>query len=151
MPSSVNVPSSINSARRSRAVSFSAACCFAIFSSPPPSLICSRRACRSSTSGRSIEVVSCALISSSSRIVGLVASAALPLRLALLEERTHALDDVLGGQRQRELRAQVVESVVEVHVQLAAHRLLAEAHDHRRLAGEAYRPLGDRPVELLRA
>src|SRR5947209_7754223 len=53
MPSSTNVPSSINSASRSRAASLSRACCAAIFSGPPPSLICSRRACRSSASGRS--------------------------------------------------------------------------------------------------
>ena len=37
MPSSVNVPSSISSASRSRAVSLPAACCLAIRSSPPPS------------------------------------------------------------------------------------------------------------------
>ena len=52
MPSSVNVPSSISSASRSRAVSLSAACCLAIFSSPPPSRACARRSCSSSTSGR---------------------------------------------------------------------------------------------------
>jgi hypothetical protein len=34
-----------------------AACCLAIFSSPPPSRAFSRRAWRSSTSGRSIDVV----------------------------------------------------------------------------------------------
>src|SRR4051794_33735515 len=53
IPNSQNVPSSIKSARRSRAVSFSWPCCFAIFSSPPPSLARSRRSWRSSTSGRS--------------------------------------------------------------------------------------------------
>jgi hypothetical protein len=82
MPSSTNVPSSISSAIRSRAVSFSRSCCLAIFSSPPPSLI------------------------------------------------AHALDDVLGGQGERQLGAQVVERVIERHVQLTAHRFLAKPHDH---------------------
>ena len=59
------------------------------------------------------------------------------------------LDDVLGGERQRELRAQVVERVVEGHVELAAHRLLAEPHDHRRLPRQLLRPVGDRDVEVL--
>ena len=53
MPSSVNVPSSISSASRSRAVSLSCSCWRAIRSSPPPSRACSRRSCRSSTSERS--------------------------------------------------------------------------------------------------
>ena len=53
MPSSVNVPSSIRSASRSRAVSLSCSCWRAIRSSPPPSRACSRRSCRSSTSERS--------------------------------------------------------------------------------------------------
>src|ERR1700760_2162847 len=56
MPSSTNVPSSTSSAIRSRAVSLSRSCCLAIFSSPPPSAAIRRRSCRSSTSGRSIEV-----------------------------------------------------------------------------------------------
>src|SRR4051812_31924314 len=56
MPSSVQVPSSISRARRSRAVSFSAACCFSIFSGPPPCSIFARRSCSSSTSGRRIDV-----------------------------------------------------------------------------------------------
>src|SRR5829696_9909060 len=56
MPSSVQVPGSIRSASRSRAVSFSAACCFSIFSGPPPCSILRRRSCNSSTSGRSTEV-----------------------------------------------------------------------------------------------
>src|SRR4051794_31857218 len=55
MPSSVHVPSSTSSARRSRAVSLSAACWRAIRSSPPPSIALARRSCRSSTSGRRIE------------------------------------------------------------------------------------------------
>src|SRR5437764_6743813 len=52
MPSSTNVPSSISRSRRSRAVSLSRACCAAILSGPPPCLIFSRRARRSSASGR---------------------------------------------------------------------------------------------------
>src|SRR4051794_38093140 len=61
IPNSQNVPSSIRSARRSRAVSFSCPCCFAIFSSPPPSLARSRRSWRSSTSGRS-RLVGCSVV-----------------------------------------------------------------------------------------
>src|SRR3954452_16236291 len=53
MPNSQNVPSSISRSIRSRAVNLSAACCLAIFSSPPPSFAFSRRSARSSTSGRS--------------------------------------------------------------------------------------------------
>ena len=65
-------------------------------------------------------------------------------RLALLEERAHALHDVLGRLSERELCAQVVERVVERHVELAAHRVLAQAHDHRRLRRELAGPVGDR-------
>src|SRR3954454_22597213 len=53
IPNSQNVPSSISSARRSRAVSFPCSCSRAILSSPPPSIAFSRRSARSSTSGRS--------------------------------------------------------------------------------------------------
>src|SRR3954471_20696730 len=53
MPSSVNVPSSMSSASRSRAVSLSCPCCRSIFSGPPPSRAFSRRSWRSSTSERS--------------------------------------------------------------------------------------------------
>src|SRR5947207_3472986 len=52
IPSSMKVPSSISRSSRSRAVSLSCSCWRAIFSSPPPSLACSRRSCRSSTSDR---------------------------------------------------------------------------------------------------
>src|SRR3954454_223746 len=52
MPNSQNVPSSINSASRSRAVSLSWPCCLAIFSSPPPSRAFSRRSLSSSIRGR---------------------------------------------------------------------------------------------------
>ena len=51
----MNVPGSTSRSMRSRAVSLSAACCLAIFSSPPPSLALARRSWRSSTSGRRIE------------------------------------------------------------------------------------------------
>src|SRR3954452_8400861 len=53
IPNSQNVPSSISSAIRSRAVNLRASCCLAMRSSPPPSLARSRRSARSSTSGRS--------------------------------------------------------------------------------------------------
>src|SRR3954467_3294894 len=61
MPNSQNVPSSISRSIRSRAVSFPASCCFAILSSPPPSFARSRRAARSSTSGRS-RLVGCSVV-----------------------------------------------------------------------------------------
>src|SRR5215208_386737 len=56
MPSSVQVPSSIRRASRSRAVSLSRSCCFSIFSGPPPCSALRRRSCSSSTSGRRTEV-----------------------------------------------------------------------------------------------
>jgi hypothetical protein len=55
MPSSVNVPSSISSAIRSRAVSLSAACWRSMRSWPPLRRATARRSCSSSTSGRRIE------------------------------------------------------------------------------------------------
>ena len=58
IPSSVNVPSSISSAIRSRAVSLPASCWRAIRSSPPPSRARARRSCRSSASERRRLVVS---------------------------------------------------------------------------------------------
>src|SRR5919109_3055280 len=61
------------------------------------------------------------------------ASASRPVRLALLEERLHALLDVLGRERDRELRAEEVERVLERHVELPVHRVLAELHQHRGL------------------
>src|SRR5262245_49521907 len=76
-------------------------------------------------------------------------SASRPLWLALLEERLHTLLDVLGREGDRELGAQVVERLVERHVELAVHRVLAELHQHRRLRGELARPLVDRRVELV--
>src|SRR5690606_38858130 len=59
-------------------------------------------------------------------------SSALPLRFALLEERGHALDRVLGLELDRQLRAQERERVGERHVHLAPDRVLAEPHDQRR-------------------
>src|ERR1700689_321903 len=108
MPSSTNGPASTNNGFRSRAVSLPRACCLATFSSPPPARAFARRASRSSTNGRS-------------RDVGLswsatARSAAFPHGVALFEEGRDALHDVLGGERERELRAQVVERVVERHV-----------------------------------
>src|SRR5215210_7275259 len=57
-------------------------------------------------------------------------SATRPVRLALLEERLHALLDVLCRERDRELGAQEVERVLERHVELSVHRVLAELHQH---------------------
>jgi hypothetical protein len=59
-----------------------------------------------------------------------------PPRLPLLEERLDALLDVLGRERERELRAQEVERLLEGHVLLAVHRVLAHPHQQRRLRGE---------------
>src|SRR5579871_5950815 len=57
-----------------------------------------------------------------------VKSGSLPLRIALLEERPHALLNILGGEGDRELRADEVERLEERHVELAEHRVLAQAH-----------------------
>src|SRR5919109_5025153 len=59
-----------------------------------------------------------------------------PFGFTLLEKCLHALDDVLRRHREAQLGAQVVQRVLECHVLLTVHRLLAEAHDHRRLRGE---------------
>src|SRR3954463_14816133 len=75
-------------------------------------------------------------------------SASRPLRLALLEEGLHTLLDVLGRERDRELRAQEVERLVERHVELPVHGVLAELHQHGRLRRELARPLGHGRVEL---
>src|ERR671923_566147 len=75
-------------------------------------------------------------------------SATRPVRLALLEERLHALLDVLRRERDRELRAEEVERLVERHVELAVHRVLAELHQDGRFRGELDRPLVNRRVEL---
>src|SRR3954462_11537347 len=61
MPNSQNVPSSIRSARRSRAVSLSRSCCLAIFSSPPPLFARARPSASSSTGGRS-RLVGCSVV-----------------------------------------------------------------------------------------
>src|SRR3954449_13236666 len=77
MPNSQNVPSSIRSARRSRAVSLSRSCCLAIFSSPPPSFARSRRSASSSTSGRS-RLAGCSVVD-----------------MRLLQERLERADDTV--------------------------------------------------------
>src|SRR4051794_40900859 len=71
-----------------------------------------------------------------------------PLRIALLEERLDALLDVLGGERDRQLRAQVVQRVLEGHVHLAVDRVLAHPHQHRRLGRQLLRPVAHSRVEL---
>src|SRR5438270_11152449 len=50
---------------------------------------------------------------------------ALPLRLALFKERADAFLNVLGGEGDRQLRAQEVERVRKRHVLLAEHGVLA--------------------------
>src|SRR2546423_15071855 len=76
-------------------------------------------------------------------------SSALELRLALLEERGHALACVLAERDQRELGLEVLERRPELHVLLPVERVAAQAEDGRRLAGQ---PAGDvlrRRVELV--
>src|ERR1700722_1157360 len=157
MPSSTNVPSSTSSAIRSRAVKAPFSCCLSIFSWPPPRRIWARRACRSSTRGRSSGVVCSVLIGSTGRCparaqgashFGSTRSPSLPLRLALFEERGDALHDVLCGDRQGQLRTQIIQSVIQRHVELTAHRFLAETHDQRRLRRQLRGPLPHRGVEL---
>jgi len=67
---------------------------------------------------------------------------------AFFKERLDTLEDVFGGEGQRELRAQELERVVERHVLLAVHRVVAEAHQHRALRGQLRRPLVDGVLEL---
>src|SRR3954453_15383998 len=55
-------------------------------------------------------------------------SASRPLRLALLEESLHAPLDALRREPDQELGAQEVERLVERHVELPVHRVLAELH-----------------------
>src|SRR3954469_13215621 len=160
IPSSVHVPGSIRRSSRSRAVSLSCSCWRAIFSSPPPSRALARRASSSSTSERiggratsvSAEARAGGCRSAVATEVGRATShstglSPLPDRIPLLEERADALDDVLGREGERELRAQVVEGVEEGHVELAEHRVLAQAHDQRRLGRELERPLTHDVVE----
>src|ERR687897_3403951 len=71
-----------------------------------------------------------------------------PLGLALLEECLHTLLDVLRREGERELRAEEVERVLERHVELPVHRVLAELHQHGRLRGELLRPVVHRGIEL---
>src|SRR5215207_3509409 len=146
MPISTKVPSSTSRSIRSRAVSLPRSCCLAIFSSPPPSLALARRSC------------SCAVRTARGAVPGsrfgdfssvaISVSASFPLRVAFLEEGGDPLDNVLGGEGERELGAEELERVVERHVLLAVHRVVAEAHQHRALRGELGRPLADRAVEL---
>src|SRR6185436_16240250 len=75
-------------------------------------------------------------------------SATRPVRLALLEEGRDALLDVLGRERDRQLLAQEVERLVERHVELPVHGVLAELHEHRRLRRELAGPVGHGRVEL---
>src|SRR5215211_6054619 len=177
MPSSTNVPGSTSRSIRSRAVSLPRSCWSAIFSLPPPSFAFSRRACRSSTSpfmpvfspcsvpegasGASASAptsltfsasaaASLTFLASSPLVSSLLAISlsALPFRLALLEEGPCALEDVLGRERQGELGSQVLERVVESHVVLPVHGVVAEPHQHRALRRELLRPLPDRIIEF---
>src|ERR1700742_5375080 len=134
---------------RSRAVSLPRSCCLAIFSSPPPSSAASRRSWSwsfSSVSGAvpgsrcCLSVASAAIRRappSASRSPPLRASASLPFRLAFLEEGHDALAQVVGGEGERELRAQELERVVERHVLLPIHRVVSELHQQRALRGAA--------------
>jgi hypothetical protein len=68
---------------------------------------------------------------------------------AFFEEGGDSLAQVVGREGQRELRAQELERVVDRHVPLAVHRVVAELHQQRALRGEAAGPVGDGGVELL--
>src|SRR5262245_58051778 len=131
MPISTKVPSSTSRSIRSRAVSLPRSCCLAIFSSPPPSFACLRRSCSCSVSSPSGAVPGRRLSDFSS--VAIRWSTSFPLWVAFLEEGGDPLDDVLGGEGKRELRTQELERVVERHVLLPGHRVVAEPHQHRAL------------------
>src|SRR4029079_6232999 len=78
----------------------------------------------------------------------LISSPPLPVGLPLPEEGLEHLLDVLSREGQRELAAQELEAVVERHVLLAVHGVVAELHQHRALRRQPSRPVGDRGVEL---
>ena len=139
MPISTNVPSSMSRSRRSRAVSLPRSCCLAIFSGPPPSFAFSRRC---------VELVGRAPC----RSAACVASVAhLPFHSGSRFSKNAMTPSIASSvaELDRELRAQVVEGVVERHVHLAPHRVLAELHHHGRLRGQLLGPFGHRGVELL--
>src|SRR5207302_497418 len=71
-----------------------------------------------------------------------------PVRLALLEEGLDTLDGVVGRELDRELRLEELQCVLEAHVLLPEHRVLAEPHDDRRLGGELAGPVAHRRLEL---
>ena len=80
----------------------------------------------------------------------LVLAISVPSSSARASRRTPARPpDVLGREGQRELAAQELERVVERHVLLAVHRVVAEPHQHRALGGELGRPLVDGRIELV--
>src|SRR3954453_15375631 len=71
-----------------------------------------------------------------------------PSWLPLLEERLHTFLDVLSAERERKLRSQEREGVLEGHVLLTVGGGLAHAHEDGGLRRELPRPVGDRLVEL---
>ena len=149
IPISTKVPSSTSRSIRSRAVSLPRSCCLAIFSSPPPSLAFSRRSCSCSVRSPSgavpgKQVLRC----SSARCCHSYRPFHCGSRFSKNAVTPSTMSSVREGER--ELRAQVVERVVDRHVLLAVHRVVAEPHQHRALRGELAGPLGDRGVELAR-
>src|SRR5215203_1397638 len=148
MPISTKVPSSTRRSIRSRAVSLPRSCCLAIFCSPPPSFALARRSWSCAVRSASGAVPGSRLGDFSS--VAISVSASFPLRVAFLEEGGDSLDDVLGREGERKLRAQELERVVERHVLLAVHRVVAEPHQHRTLRCQLRRPLAYCGVELSR-
>src|SRR5436853_1176677 len=128
IPISTKVPSSTRRSIRSRAVSLPRSCCLAIFFSPPPSFALARRSWSCAVRSASGAVPGSKLVEFSSVAIS---SASFPLRVAFLEEGGDALDDVLGREGEGELGAQELERVVESHVLLAVHRVVAEPHQHR--------------------
>src|SRR3954466_8043756 len=139
MPNSQKVPSSISRSSRSRAVSLPWPCCLAILSSPPPSFARSRRAARSSTSGRS-RPAGCSVVD-----MGLLEKrfqgADRPVDVFRLDVHLHAEDLGLVGDRFQ----QVVELVgadrlenVAVEVDVYGRRVDRVLHCHERVQAGAH-------------
>src|SRR3954451_7330655 len=139
MPNSQNVPSSIRSARRSRAVSLSWPCCLAIRSSPPPAIARSRRSARSSTSGRS-RLAGCSVVDmclledglehtrNGVRVIGVEERGDLHAHhLALVGDSFQQVVELVRAQpaRDRELGGHEL-GIEHVHVEMDVHRRAVE-------------------------
>src|SRR5664279_4581728 len=142
IPYSTQVPGSSSRSRRSRTRSLPNECWRSTNFSPPMPRARSRRCARSPTSGPQlctspppVEVMA-SLLHSAAR-----ALAALPLRAALLDARGDALGGILGLGVDREHRLEVVERVVDVHLEHAVERVATPPEHERRLGRERAREL----------